>query len=349
MAIEHADSFDIYGTDAAIMLDGVYAQASFGFGGGPRADPDGLSTQRVIFFNGGVLRYPLQTPTDIVGNCCRAWCPSLPGDAGAEPILFYWSDIDNTDIAYVKVQTNGALKLEIVDGGTYSTNVPVITAEAWWHIECRIEVDVSGAGAFELRVEGQTVIDEDGLDFNRPTIYQCKSGGETSGIGATGQWMMKDYVVWNTLGTDNVDFLGPVRVMNLTPDSDVDLGGWVPSEGAQGYPILDNNPPDPTKYLVGPPSTVADPMIYTLTNLPDDITAVKGVLTFVHARKIDGGYGQLQTSMIGTADAESPGADRPITAGYVFWRDVHERDPGTDAAWTRVGVNASKVQIDRTL
>lgn len=349
MAIEHADSFDIYGTDASFMLDGVYAQVSPGQFGGLVDDPDGLSTQRVFFFTSGVLRYALQTPTDVIGVSERVWMPQLPSDPGAEAILCYFADINNVDIAYLKVQTNGAVKFEVVDGSTYSTNVPVLTAEAWWHIECKIAVDTGGAGTFELRIEGQTVIDEDAIDFTAATIYQIKQGSETSGIGASFRWYLKDYVIWNDLGTDNTDFLGPVRVINLTPNADDDLGGWTPSTGTEGYPILDNNPPLNTEYMIGTPAAVDDPMAYDLTSLPDDITAIKGVLTFVRARKIDGGYGALQTSMIGTGDVESPGADRPITAGYVYWRDVHERDPGTDAPWTRVAVNASKIKIDRTL
>lgn len=349
MAIEHADSFDIYGTDNTLLTDGVYAQASLGFGGGLHDDPDGLSTQRALFFNGGVLRYPLLTPTDVVGMSLRCWCAALPSDAAAEPILFRWADIDNTDIAYVKVQTTGALKFEVVGGSTYSTNVPVITAEAWWHLECRIELDIAGSGTFELRVEGDTVIEEENLTFNRATAYQVKPGGETSLIGATGQWWMKDFVVWNDLGSDNVDFLGPVRVINLWPNEDVTVGGWTLVGGTTGTEILDNNPPLNSAYTSGDPDSVNNFMQYEMTNLPDDITSIKAVLTFVRARKVDGGYGQLQNSMIGTGDAVSDGADRPITAGYVYWRDVHERDPGTDAPWTRVAVNESNIKINRTL
>lgn len=349
MAIEHADSFDVYGTDASLLTDGVYAEASLGFGGGPGTDPDGLSTQKALFMNGGPLRYALQTPTNVVGMARRVWLPHLPSNHEAEPILFYWSTINNVPAAYVKVHTNGALKLEVVGGLTYTTNVPVITAEAWWHVECRAAFSSVGSGSFELRVEGITVLDEDTIDYSVDVVHQCLVGTEVSPSGAVTEQWMKDLVIWNDLGTDNTDFLGPVRVINLMPDADDDLGGWTPSTGAQGYPILDNNPPLNTQYMVGTPAAVDDPMAFGLTNLPDDITAVKGVLTFVRARKIDGGYGALQTSMIGTGDAESPGADRPITAGYVYWRDVHERDPGTDAPWTRVAVNASKIKIDRTL
>lgn len=349
MAIEHADSFDIYGTDSTLLTDGVYAEIDVGVSGGLKPDPDGLSTQRCLFQNGGVLRYALQTPTDVVGMSRRVWFSDLPSDAGAEPILFYWADIDNVSIAFVKVQTNGAIKFEVVGGLTYSTNVPVITAEAWWHVECRLEVSTTGTGKFELRVEDVPVIEETGLTFNNSTIYQCKTGSEVSVIGAYTSSYMKDLVIWNDLGSDNTDFLGPVRVINLWPESDVTVGGWEAVPSGDGHEILDNNPPLNSQYMLATPDAVDVPMQYGMTDLPDDITSVKGVMTFVRARKIDGGYGQLQISMAGTGAAESAGTDRPITAGYVYWRDVHERDPGTGAAWSRVGVNDSQLKINRTL
>lgn len=352
MAIEHADSFDIYGTDISFMLDGVYAEFVTGFGGGLKPDPDGISTQRCILHNGGLqpngLRYALQTPVDKIGISKRIWVPALPAAADRECVPFQFCTIDNELICSVAVQSNGALALRIGDSqvASYSTNVPVITAEAWWHLECYLD---ASADTLELRVEGQTVLDEDDFVLAFNEVYQVRAGCEVAMTGHVTPFYEKDFVIWNTLGTDNVDFLGPVRVMNLTPNADEALGGWTPVGDAEGYPILSNNPPLNGEYLLGAPTAVGDPMTYELTNLPDDITSVKAAVTYVRARKIDGGYGQLQTSMLGTDGDASPGADRPITAGYVYWRDVHERDPGTDAPWTRVSINDSQVQIDRTL
>lgn len=348
MAIEHADSFDIYGTDASLMTDGVYAQVSSPFGGFIQPDPDGESTQRCIRFgqSSAPLRYALLTPVAVVGQSCRIWMPNLPTTAGRECIPFEWRDIDNNRLGYIAVQTNGAVKLIVDDVEIVSTNVPVLTAEAWWHMECKVDV---ATGTCELRIEDVTVIDEDSLSFPSAVVYQLAPRVENDATSAFTHMYMKDFVVWNTLGSDNTDFLGPVRVINLWPNEDVTIGGWAPSTGTEGYPILDNNPPLNSEYMSAAPAAVDDFMQFEMTDLPDDITAVKGVVTFVRARKVDGGYGQLQTSMVGDLGAESAGLDRPITAGYVYWRDVHERDPDTDAAWTRVGVDNSNIKIDRTL
>lgn len=348
MAIEHADSFDIYGTDSSLMTDGVYAQVSSPFGGFIQSDPDGLSTQRCIRFgqSGNPLRYPLLTPVAAVGVSQRIWMPNLPNSSSQECIPFEWRDIDNARMGYIAVQTNGAVKLVVDDTEIASTDIPVLTAEAWWHLECFVDV---ASGTCELRIEDVTVIDETGLSFPSDVVYQLAPRVEQDVGGAFTHMYVKDFVVWNTLGSDNTDFLGPVRVINCWPEEDVTLGGWVPSSGAEGYPILDNNPPVNSAYVAAEVAAVDDYMQFEMTDLPDDITAVKGVVTFVRARKIDGGYGQMQVSMIGTSDAESAGDDRAITAGYVYWRDVHERDPGTDAAWTRVGVDNSTIKIDRTL
>ena len=157
---------------------------------------------------------------------------------------------------------------------------------------------------------------------------------------------VKDLVVSNDLGTENVGQLGTVRVVNLVTTADVGLGGWTPSTGTTGYNILDNNPPNEAIYLAAD-STPPAAMEFALADLPDDISSVKAVVSYVYAKKTDGGDGTLQVSMVSNA-AESNGTDRAITTGSNFWRDVHEIDPDTTTAWTRVSVNAATLKIDRT-
>lgn len=346
MSIEHADCFDIYGTNNGLLLNGVYASASFGFGGGLSADPDGVSTQRVVRFASSEtgLRYSLQTPSAVVGCARRAWLPSLPSDAGAQPWLARWADIDNTTIATLEVQSTGAIELVVAGDTSYSTNVPVITANAWWHIEDKIDLT---NGTYELRMEGKPVLELTGLTFNRATVYQIAHATEVSGIGAFTTWFLKDYVLWNGGGSQNNDFLGAVRVLNLIPTSDVSLGGWVPSTGTTGYDILDNNPPDDGIYLSADDSPPAA-MSFELSDLPPDITSVRGLVTYVRASKVDGGDGQLQVSLISGAN-EDNGADRPITVAQTYWRDISELNPTTASAWTPSEVDAAKLKIDRTL
>lgn len=346
MSIVHADCFDIYGTNNALLLNGVYATAAFGFGGGLTNDPDGVSAQRVLRFNGSEtgIRYALQTPSTVVGCCRRVWLPSLPNGSSVQPWLTRYSDLDNNSIASLEVQSNGAMEFVVNGGSTYSTNVPVITANAWWHVEDKVDV---ANGTYELRIEGRPVLELTGISFNHSPVYQISHAQNVSNIGDSTPWLMKDYVVWNGSGSQNNDFLGAVRVLNLTPTADVTLGGWVPSTGSTGFNILGNNPPNDSQYLSADDSP-PEAMVFELKDLPPDITSVRGLVTYVRAAKVDGGDGQMQVSLISGSDEDS-GADRPITVAQTYWRDVSELSPATGSAWTPSEVDAARMKIDRTL
>jgi hypothetical protein len=159
---------------------------------------------------------------------------------------------------------------------------------------------------------------------------------------------MKDYVVWDGSGTSNNDFLGSVIVYELfTSADDAFPAGWS-STGADGYSVLDNNPPDDGVSYITADDTPPSAAEFSLTNLPADITSVKGLVTRVRAAKSDGGDGQLQVSLISGASTDA-GSDRPITVAQTYWSDVSELDPATTVAWTPSGVNAAVLKIERTL
>lgn len=351
MAIEHAECFDIYGTDISLMLENGYAQVSTAaFTCDIRADPDGLSTQRVLYFfassgiTGSLIRYPLLTAETKLGVALRLWMDTLPTAAANCPRIIVWSDAVNTDLGYLQVDTTGRLSAYKGDGTLYGTTTnPVITSDGWWHIEA--EFDATN-GTMEVRVEGVTKLNLSGLSVASGTIYQTthKSKGDPTG-GHPGMYM-KDMVWWNADGSENNDFVGTQRVINLTPTADVTLGDWTPSSGSTGYDILDNNPPSNVAYLE---AGIADttPMVFEMSDLPPDISSVAAVLTFVRAAKTDGGDGNLQVGVISDG-TPGLGTDRPITAAQLYWKDIFEVDPDTAASWTPGAVDDAQIQIDRT-
>lgn len=89
-------------------------------------------------------------------------------------------------------------------------------------------------------------------------------------------------------------------------------------------------------------------MRYTLENLPDEVTSVRGIISVIRARKIDGGDAQLQTSLISGTDPD-PGTDRQITTTFTYWYDISEVDPATGTAWTPTSFDAAEIEIDRTV
>lgn len=352
--LEFADSFNKYGTDPEFLLNGVYAEYANVL---LVDDPDGISSQRVMSLEPNencTLRYVLSTAMPVVGVSLRAWAQYLPSNADQLVYLHIWRDAGNSPMVYMVLDTTGRISVwkeqSAVATLLGTTTSPVISAEGWWHIEARLTCSSSNVatdGEFELRVEGATVLDISGFSTSFPDAYQLTFDSNDDGLGAGPGMYFKDYVVWNNDGDDNNDFLGAVRVINCVPNADVDLGSWTPNTGTEGWPILDNNPPVDAQFLSAD-DTATDPMEYEMTNLPDDITAVKGVFTFVRARKTDGGDGKMQVGIISGA-ATDQGVDRPITAGFIYWKDVSERDPNIDAPWTKTTVDASKITIDRTL
>lgn len=348
MSIVHADNFAIYGGDTGKMTNGLYGGVS---NCSLIADPDGVSPGVVLQTNtgngGGVM--PLPVASGRVGMSKRVWLNQLPGESGARQCPFTFFDLgDGNPFAIICVEPTGALTVGRPSGGGMinlaTTPGPVITANAWWHIEVAVE---ASTGSCEIRVEGVPVLDVTGLAFTY--------AGDTYRVGWSGRFgvapmsphSMKDFVVWDDNGTQNIDFLGAVIVYQLDPVSDVTIGGWVPSTGAVAWDILDTATPGEAPYVAAD-ATPPAPIVENLSNLPADITSVKALVTLVRAKKVDGGDGNLQISMLSGGDA-SNGADRPITAAMTYWRDVHEIDPDTGFPWSPAAVDLATMQIDRTV
>lgn len=342
--IEHMDNFVIYGTDETLLTDGVYA----GIDGNVTlvTDPDGSggAALRVYSFSGGAtthLRYALQSgPVNKLGIAQRFWFNSLP-TSGSNGGRLSWRDVGNTVRAELQVLSTGALQMTVNGVIVETTAVPVITANAWWHVEAMYDADGAGSADYEVRVEGITVLT--GTVAAHANIPAQVGWGSTTFSGGSGY--IKDLVLWNGTGALNNSFLGSVLVHNLTPLSDVALN-WALVGGASGFSILDNIPPNDAQYIQ---ATDPPPAAYvaSLSDLPPETTSVKAVMTMVRAAKSDGGDGSLQVSVVSNGDV-GLGADRPITVAQTFWRDVHEVDPDTAAPWLPSAVNAVDMQIDRT-
>ena len=346
MSILFADDFGGYGTNAALLLNGLWGTASCDIQASP--DPNDPAGTKTLHFQGfaNEARRPFAVGgVATVGCALRLWLPSLP-NFGSACIRFL--DAGNGLQANLYIIPNGAIGVCV---GSYGhggvvldeTTVPVLTANAFHHIE--FKVVTGGAGSYEVRVDGTTVLAGDGA---MGTAYQLSlgSGNDYNGTASRVDFI-KDLVVWDGSGARNNNFLGTVSVVGMTTDSDVSLG-WTPSTGATGWNLLDNSPPnDGVDYLTAP-YPAPDPSIFTLTNLPINVTSVRAMITQTRARKVDGGDGNLQSSLISSGDTVD-GSDRPITTAFTYYEDVFETDPHTGGAWTPASADAAQFKINRTI
>lgn len=365
MAIEHMDfpsGYDgLWGLDASHMENGIYANADVGASVYMTEDPDAnvdgpcLNIHNIAPGNGYTehLRYVLNSTNDTVGIACRYYWGALPLGSGAGrslPQFNHFNNISNTVMMYLQLESTGALTVKYRNDSsvqTYTTPAPCIVAGTWHHIEMKV-VRSTTVGTIEVRVDGVPVIALTGLNNGASAIAQV-AWGVQNGVGQLqhpSDTYMKDLVIWNGSGSQNNDFLGSVQVYPLIPTAD-DTFAWTPSTGTTGYNLIDEAPTNDTDYIMAD-DTYPAAAVFELSDLPEDVTSIRGVKTFVRSRKTDGGDAQLQTSMRSNA-VDGDGFDRPITTIYTTWTDIFEVDPDTNTTWTRSGINNSKLVINRTL
>lgn len=341
MSIEWMDNFALYGVGGqARMLNGLYAEVG---GSSIVVDPDpsgsGELVLRTVSPGGLSWRRVLGGTRARVGLAMRVWMPDLSSEGDSRFLSF--RDVGNNSLCDLTILTTGALRFRYAGlASSVDTAGPVLVANAWQHVEILVDFSTT-VGGVEVRVEGVTVLTASAINTGAGCAQVASDIDETSF-----SIYQRDLICYNGLGTENNNFLGAVKIVTLTVTGDEALN-WTPSTGATGFAILDNVPPNDAQYISAgdpPPSPYAG----TLSNVPIDTTTIKALQTVVRAAKVDGGDGNLQVSLLSGASTGT-GADRPITTAFTYWFDVFELDPATGAAWTPVGADAARVQLDRTV
>lgn len=323
------DNFSMYGTNAALLLDNIYiANDSCSI----VADPDPLATGRVLRGGGGTsLSYPFPASVTIAGVGVRVYLPSINFTETNRGII----DIEGIQIGINNV---GALLIN----NTLASAGPVLGAQSWFHLEAKFDlVSVPGSAKVDVRVNGVAAGTLTFVTLKTSLTYFITRSPSTTTL-------YKDLVIWNGLGTLNNNFMGQVTVVSMSPQSDAAVGGWTPSIVGPLTAMIDNYPPLDATQFIDAATPLPAACQFETTNLPPDIATVKAIKTFARARKIDGGDGNIQVSMVSGVSTAN-GANRPVTTAFAFWQDVFETDPATSAAWTVSGANASKLKLDRTV
>lgn len=354
MSLLHLDfpsgSPGMYGTDRTRLLNGVYATAGDNFGAVALVeDPDPNVSGTVVRLKSGagytpLVRYVLPAAATKVGMAKRMWLGDLPPSNSYLDYVVRWNSAVNGAIAHVRLTTTG--RLTIVCGSLTAESInPVVTANAWQHIECIYDGD---ANKIEVYVEGDLKVSLEDATINA-TVYQIIIG-EVPAVGSAAYshyQYIKDLVVWDGAGSDNNSQIGTLQVFDLTPVSDVDVGDWT-STGATYYGVLDNAPPVDTDY-VATPILPADPLIMTMSDLPDDIVAIRGMITWVRGWKSDGGDGKLTADLSPDNINWDVGAERSLSTAATYYGYVSERSPAGGGVWTPGEVNDLYLRLNRTL
>lgn len=358
MAIQWMDDFTGYGTDSSRLtriLNGAWAETAWF---DLTADPDGVSTGYVANVQSNtssMLRRTLNSAQTTVGIAQRVWLTNLPPDVTTVPYLGHFSDLNNNLHVYFYVNPSGyivamrndnagAVQLGITSG-------PVVIANGWRHYEIKVVLSNTTTGSVEVRIEGVTVLsvtgirtasDKAGYTASISNVY-WRNARQIS-VGPS--MYLKDVIVWDGTGTRNNDFMGSCQVYKIIPQSDVSLG-WTPNTGTTGYNLINETSPDDDTGYINAPYPVPSPSTFNMTDLPVNVTSVRGVQVIHRSKKTDGGDGNVQTRVI-TTGGNSDGSDRTISTAYTYWSDVFDAAPGA-TNWNKTLVDGMTLRINRTL
>lgn len=347
--LQWMDDFSSYGSNDSLMLNGLYATNS----GNLSVDPDPSGSGAIVWGVGGnivenaaALRKVLSSGQTTVGVAARYWLSNLSGSSSRYPNYCVFTDSSNSVHCRVSLDPSGFLEAYNSDGTLIGrSDDPVMITNGWVHVETKCVFDFT-AGSVEVRIEGVTKLLATGVKTANVSGGTCQNVKVSSVQEGDFNFYLKDYIIWDGTGTVNNDFMGSCIVYKIIPDSDVSLN-WTPSTGTTGFNLLNESPPDDDAGYLAAGNPAPSPAEFTMTDVPDDTTSVRGVIAFHRSRKTDGGDGNEQTALIYSGNS-STGSDRPITTAWTYWFDIHDLAPD-GGNWSKVKIDATDINIDRTV
>lgn len=356
-----ADTFSRYGTGATGVsnaMAGLYANVEPGGLPGGNAfpyDPDPLAIVRPVLCPGATVsnsnttdtRWAVPKTTKNLGVAMRVWLTQLPPDDGHRPSIIAFRSIMNAKLVDIIIEPTGHLSIYDTKAGgpaVATSAAPVTNPSSWNHFEAFYD---SSAGTIAVRVNG---VERASYTWGVPQDANIGLVGMTcrqNNATASTHLYIKDFVVWDNTGTKNNSFFGTVLVEPLIPNADVTLGSWSVTGATYGYDTLDNNPPDDAKYISALASGV-NQAEFALTDLPEDVTSVRGVVLVARARKSDAGDGTIKTG-IARSTSETKSGDIPLTTASTYYPEVFENDPVTGGNILPAYMNDMRVIIDRVV
>lgn len=376
MARLHGDGFDHYGSSLVNMLDGEYASAN--------GDETALSTSfpmtgthallvgrtGLTQFNG--LRKILPSAIDKLGAAAHFYFPSIPTEAYAAGI-FHFLPVTGTDNSHVSVVVgnNGELHFIrnsqiyqnssfITDGTLIASSDPVVTAASHNHIEVQIYLHDT-AGWIRAAVNGVHVFEATGLDTKRNSENCAAVAQNRSYLSEnSSRFHMDNYHIYDFTGDSGVDtdwcpttdgtgkatnYIGELQAMYQVPDADTAETDWGASTGSDVYAMIDETTPNDADYAYS--ADEGDLSEFTLTDLPEEITYIRGLDIVGRMSKADAGSAMVKFGMKSVADTIDS-AEFPVTTEANYWRKQANIDPDSSARWTRASFNAAWLRLIRS-
>lgn len=260
-----------------------------------------------------------------------------------QPIVQFLDSV--TPQVSVNVNPDGSLEVRrgLAGGTVLSTSLPgVAQLQAWFYLEVKA-VFGNTTGAFEVRVNGNTVITATNVDTQDSanayaTMLKLYVGSTDSGGN-----VFDDFYLLDTSGTTNNDFLGDVRVDAYYPTSEGTVQAWTPTPTGTHYTTVDETAPNLTDYVSS--ATVGNKELFGVTDLVNTPLSIFGVQANSAAWKTDAGLRAIK-NLVRIAGTDYPSSAINVAETQRYACNIWEKNPATSAAWTDTAVNGAEFGVE---
>jgi hypothetical protein len=275
-------------------------------------------------------------PTMIVGFAYQ------PGDAindDGRVVGFYQ---DNTEHFTLRAQSSG--EVSAYRGTTHiaTSSGAGLATNAWCYIEVRAKIGNAGTGAYEIRVNGVTVLsdaDEDTQNGGSAFANNVRFWGNNTSTAAN-RCAFDDIWIVDESGSALNTFLGSQKVVAIFPNAEGDASDFTPSSESDNSAMVDENGHDADSTYVES-GTSGHQDLYAMQDL-SGLSTILGVQQNLLCRETDGTPFSIKP--VCKSDT-TVGDGSPLAIGGTTYRKLHriyENDPDTAAAWTDIGLDAAQ-------
>jgi hypothetical protein len=157
-------------------------------------------------------------------------------DAGGDGVDNCIFMLDGSANVLISLCSNGegVYQVKVRVGGVLTSYEEfTLNANTWYRVEWYFKVD-SSTGAYEVKIDGQTVSSGSGLNTGTNNVTTLKLGAGFAGAGGSGLYQkmhFDDLAVNDTTGTKNLTWCGAGTIVGLKPNDTGNKSQWNTSEG----------------------------------------------------------------------------------------------------------------------
>lgn len=299
-------------------------------------------------------------PANVVMNFGNNEHIDIPVSSTPQTVVFGFAFQMNAaggnTVAYEDPDDDVHLILAMGDGGNFrlyrgGTLLAIATRrmllDRWYYIETKVTIDNTN-GAFEMIINGETVIDISGIDTDNTgisTIGTIRIGSLSTN---NGRFFTDLYVADLSGPAPGNDYLGDIHVDAKFPNADGFENDWTPLNGGDNYVEVDDTAPDEdTTYNFA--GTVDDIDVYEFEDLPISPEAIISVQVNITATKATSGPNRQINDVIRSGSNLYAGAGSvnfmALPLGYAELYSIHDTDPRTGGQWTEANLNNAQFGV----